>query len=56
MTKDMVFERLLFMFEQSEKTVNRLISGDDKDLIAYGMEKIDLAVRQIAQQYQEAEE
>lgn len=55
MKKDLVFEKLLFMYEQAEKSVNRFLSGDDEQLLAYGLNKIDLTVRQIAQQYQEAE-
>ena len=55
MKKDLVFEKLLFMYEQAEKSVNRFLSGDDEQLLAYGLNKIDLTIRQIAQQYQEAE-
>lgn len=56
MTKKDVFLKLLLMFQDAEKSVNRLISGDDVELINYGIEKIDLMVTRIAEMYEEAEQ
>lgn len=55
MTKQEVFTKLLLMFKDAEKSVNRLISGEDQELIAYGLEKIDLMVTRMAEMYEEAE-
>lgn len=54
-TKEDVFYELLSMYEQSEKSVNRMISGDDAKLENYGLKKIELVLKQLAKEYQEAE-
>lgn len=55
MKKNDIFVKLLLMYEQAEKQVNRLISGDDAELIKYGESKIEMVLKQISQEYEEAE-
>lgn len=53
-TKHDVFLELLKMFECSEKSVNRLISGDDDELIKHGLKKIELEIKMFIREYEEA--
>ena len=55
-TKEDVFLELLQLFEQSEKSVNRLISGDDEELIAYGNRKIEIEIGLFMNEYRRATE
>ena len=43
------------MYEQAEKSANRLMSGDDEQLREYGLDKIKMVLKQISQEYEEAE-
>ena len=52
--KEEVFLRVLSMYEAAERTVNKYISGNDEKLIEYGLNKIDLIVKQLAKEYREA--
>lgn len=53
-TKEDVFYELLKTFENSERSVNRLISGDDEELISYGLKKIELEIKMFMREYKEA--
>lgn len=55
MNKEEVFLNVLKMYEAAERTVNKYISGGDEKLIEYGLNKIDLIVKQLAKEYREAE-
>lgn len=54
MNKEEVFMRLLSMYEQAEKQINRLINEYDDDLCNYELKKIEIIVKQFIRDYQEA--
>lgn len=55
MTKDDVFNKLLAMYEQAERQINRLINEYNEDLSDYELKKIELIIRQFSKEYEEAE-
>ena len=54
MNKEEVFTRLLSMYEQAERQINRLINEYDDELCNYELKKIEIIVKQFIREYQEA--
>lgn len=55
MNKYEVFMRLLSMYEQSERQVNRLMNEYDEELHGYEMKKIKMIIEKFEKEYEEAE-
>lgn len=55
MNKYEVFMRLLSMYEQSERQVNRLMNEYDEELHDYEMKKIKMIIEKFEKEYEEAE-
>ena len=55
MNKEEVFLKLLSMYEQAERQVNRLMNEYDEELQSYELKKIEMVVKKFLQEYQEAE-
>ena len=54
MNKEGVFLKLLSMYEQAERQVNRLMNEYDEKLQNYELKKIEMIVKQFLKEYQEA--
>lgn len=55
MNKEEVFLKLLAMYEQAERQVNRLMNEYDKELQDYELKKIGMIVDKFVKEYREAE-
>ena len=55
MNKEEVFLKLLSMYEQAERQVNRLMNEYDEELQSYELKKIEMLIEKFAKEYQEAE-
>lgn len=54
MHKEEVFLKLLQMYEQAERQVNRLMNEYDDELYNYEMKKIEMLIEKFSKEYKEA--